>query len=786
MMGKYLQIIILLVILPSVQQAVFGELLDSVSGNCVSEVASSTVSKRLSCEEYDEIVQFIQNSSWENTPYIGKPTDELIKYVDGYSKNEPSILPWLAQADNLSREGRVEESAQAIIHGISLDRTLLAFLLDDIQAVALPIIMNLAQSGDKITANALVSACAVASASPIDYLRNTLSAMPDEIIAKIWDEDPYVELCSFDTQETITGIHTLIDFQNREKLEWVLDKTIGYEDNSSVRINAGKSRRQGTLIVGWHEPFLTVSLGDAGLRVYIRVERPEPVTLALHTSCAIGDVHQFDSIMRLTPSTTFDNGWLCFDTRTKGENLFVDILNEYGWAQKWLMRNLERSKLEAAQIKLSTIGFEVVEEQENTYWIDRIELYIPSDSWKKSPDFSGFTGDGKNHYRVVASEQGEELPDEVSEQLAELLALGYVDAVIKAPSESGVTVNNPSKSYPGLNFYTTGCLPEVYLMDMDGHMLHTWHPKFDNPLFPENVGELMENRGWRRAYLWPNGDILALNCDLVLTKMDKDGNPIWVKTGGYHHDFRIAENGHIYILYREWVDLPRGGVGEKTLVDYIMILDDQGNELRRISLLKALEDSPWAPMLYSLDYTGDILHTNSIQILDGQLSDRIPAFAAGNVMVCMLVPSLVAVIDVNSEDVTWGSAGKWLRPHDPKLLPNSNLLIFDNHGPSWHPLKHLASRVLEINPLTQEVVWKYEGSSKQPFYSNACGVAWRLPNDNILITESTGGRAFEVTREQEIVWEYVNPQRGGRSDELVANILEMLRYPENYALGWLH
>src|SRR5258706_14516162 len=37
------------------------------------------------------------------------------------------------------------------------------------------------------------------------------------------------------------------------------------------------------------------------------------------------------------------------------------------------------------------------------------------------------------------------------------------------------------------------------------------------------------------------------------------------------------------------------------------------------------------------------------------------------------------------------------------------------------------------------------------------GNAQRLPNGNTLITESSFGRFFEVTKEGEIVWEYVNP-----------------------------
>jgi hypothetical protein len=43
----------------------------------------------------------------------------------------------------------------------------------------------------------------------------------------------------------------------------------------------------------------------------------------------------------------------------------------------------------------------------------------------------------------------------------------------------------------------------------------------------------------------------------------------------------------------------------------------------------------------------------------------------------------------------------------------------------------------------------------------------RLPNGNTLVTESDGGRLFELTPGGEIVWEYINPERGGADGELI-------------------
>ena len=50
-------------------------------------------------------------------------------------------------------------------------------------------------------------------------------------------------------------------------------------------------------------------------------------------------------------------------------------------------------------------------------------------------------------------------------------------------------------------------------------------------------------------------------------------------------------------------------------------------------------------------------------------------------------------------------------------------------------------------------------SDAQPFWSNVRGDQQRLANGNTLITESEGGRIFEVSPDGEIVWEFINPVR---------------------------
>ena len=73
-----------------------------------------------------------------------------------------------------------------------------------------------------------------------------------------------------------------------------------------------------------------------------------------------------------------------------------------------------------------------------------------------------------------------------------------------------------------------------------------------------------------------------------------------------------------------------------------------------------------------------------------------------------------------------------------------------------------------------------------PFYSKTCGTAYRLANGNTLINESDGGRAFELAppgSDEAIVWEFYNPHRGGRAQELIACLYDLQRVPAD--LAWL-
>ena len=57
-----------------------------------------------------------------------------------------------------------------------------------------------------------------------------------------------------------------------------------------------------------------------------------------------------------------------------------------------------------------------------------------------------------------------------------------------------------------------------------------------------------------------------------------------------------------------------------------------------------------------------------------------------------------------------------------------------------------------------EPTWSF--SDPGNFYSGFISGAHRLPNGNTLVCEGASGRIFEVTRDGEMVWEFLNPHGG--------------------------
>lgn len=352
-------------------------------------------------------------------------------------------------------------------------------------------------------------------------------------------------------------------------------------------------------------------------------------------------------------------------------------------------------------------------------------------------------------------------------------------------AEQGVTRHVREKAQEGATLYTTGNGASAFLIDMHGDVLHAWHRPFSTVWdrtwrnIPEAVKKPQPDPFvyFRAVHLYPNRDLLAVYEGVGDTpygygvvKLDRDSNVIWYYSGRAHHDLSIAPDGKIYVLTHAFVDddveyfkhlqRPR-------LEDFLVVLSPDGKELKKIRLLPALAKSKYRHMLYTVSSLAldDPLHANAVDFIDRESAAHFAFGKEGQVLLSFRETNSLAVIDPATQEIVWAVRGPWLGQHDPDILPNGNILLFDNYANYDGP--EGISRVLEFNPRTMDIVWSFTGTPDNPLKSEIRSDQQRLSNGNTRITESNAGRILEVTPAGEIVWQFINPVRGGEDGQMI-------------------
>lgn len=390
---------------------------------------------------------------------------------------------------------------------------------------------------------------------------------------------------------------------------------------------------------------------------------------------------------------------------------------------------------------------------------------------------------------------------ELREKLSAVQSLGYLDGVKPAEgAESSVTYVDPERAWPGYNISISGGEPEAVLMDMLGHPLHRWRLHLDEIWTPEvldrnpelkafvlDEGETIEKKdSWQRALLRPGGDMIVLFKDIGVARIDRDSNLIWKRTFGAHHDLAVSNEGEVFVLISEPRLLPRIDPEKVQLDDFVVVLSPEGEERRRYSIYDALNDSPFSDLINQCEPSGDPFHTNSIQILETipETTPPLPEpFKPGALLLSVREIDMIGLLDPESGLFTWTKTGPWIEQHHPTLLDTGTITVFDNFG---NPEEEFGeSRVVEYDPVADRIVWQYGGTADNFFGSRRRGNVQRLPNGNTLINESDNGRAFEITRDGEIVWEYINPHRAGEDDRYIAVLRTFERIDPASVSDWL-
>lgn len=355
---------------------------------------------------------------------------------------------------------------------------------------------------------------------------------------------------------------------------------------------------------------------------------------------------------------------------------------------------------------------------------------------------------------TVASSPGSAASEE---KLERLRSLGYLDTtgLRKLGAGKGAQVLDRNLASPGYSLVVFAGACTAELISLDGEIVRSWK---DEPC-----------HRWEHAELLPDGDLLVVGA-----RLDQDTVPDPIESGRYvmrlrwsgerrwraeinaHHDISPTVDGKLLTLVLKRRRIPAIDPDNDIADELITFLTPQGKIVESASLYDVLSSSnPPFSFQRAGGHEGgghrtiDLFHCNAIRSASlPRLARENPIYGPGTLLLTSRHQDELMIIDWPSRQLLWHwGRGILSGPHDASMLPNGNILVFDNGlSRGW-------SRVLELNPLAPENVVEYAPGTSR-FFDRVMGSCQRLPNGNTLIVHSEGGSAFELTPQGTPAWTY--------------------------------
>ena len=262
-----------------------------------------------------------------------------------------------------------------------------------------------------------------------------------------------------------------------------------------------------------------------------------------------------------------------------------------------------------------------------------------------------------------------------------------------------------------------GCLAVEY--GAGGELLHAWPyrpEEFDNkkPLVRfrhETLPWLSfdDKADWVQASRYPNGDLLAIFQFRYtfpyaggVARIDRAGRPVWYREDFSHHAPYLTADG---VALVPGMKIRQGPIGvsrhrdarlrmacrTSILADVVRVIAGDGRLLEEISVLDALLESPYAPILTwsSCDPT----HLNYVHQVreDAAGADGI---APGDLVISLKNLHAFGILDRASRRLKKLVRGGFFHQHAVTHLEGSRFLMFDNWG---RDAEHGPSRLLMVD-----------------------------------------------------------------------------------------
>lgn len=361
---------------------------------------------------------------------------------------------------------------------------------------------------------------------------------------------------------------------------------------------------------------------------------------------------------------------------------------------------------------------------------------------------------------------------------------------VKSPGPPAIA--NSGHAQPGVNLVTEILADElsIKVMDLEGKVLHRW-PIDWFKIWPEanHIPERLRPRERPGTHvdgaaLLPDGGVVFHFEHLGLVRLAPDGAIVWKLPYQTHHSVVLGGDGNLWVCGQKEHTSPMPGFPSLMppfVEDMVLVVTPDGKVVKEWSVPELLRANGRIGLLclanpdnFSTAVSGDVTHLNHVEPFPEHM---IPgAFGPGDVLVSLRNVNTVFVFSSRTQEIRFLSTGQFVRQHDPHFVDGDTLSVFDNNTGA-PGLEQPQSRIVLVHAPDQALKVCFAGTRENPFYSPILGRHQWLANGNLLITDSCAGRAFEVDRNHQVVWWYINYVREG----VVGAVEQVQRLPAEVA-----
>ena len=365
-------------------------------------------------------------------------------------------------------------------------------------------------------------------------------------------------------------------------------------------------------------------------------------------------------------------------------------------------------------------------------------------------------------------------------------------------------------AYDGYTLLPVTASSNTYLINNCGEEVNTWTSQYKAGM----MAYLLPDGSLIRAGRTNNPNFGAGGAGGIVETFDWEGNLTWSylissPTQCQHHDISVLPNGNVLALVwksypaADWIALGRDPDLTADVVWSMCIVEiepqgaDEGTVVWKWEainhLVQALDpDLPnygnpaLHPRQLDVNYkaeanNSDWLHCNSIAY-NADLDQIMVSSREFNELwiIDHSVPNNLTVTPQGHLMYRWGNPEAYGRgnehdrilhsQHDARWIQDGQVMVFSNGNERpdgffstvevmTPPLN--ANGTYTIDPTApwgpEGSDWRYPSILDSDFFSQNTSGAQQLPNGNVLITEGASGEMREVTLDQDMVWNYVNP-----------------------------